>query len=46
MRIVVKAGGEILERYKLPRNRYDYFQFAEACRRVDVRDQRKGVVPE
>jgi hypothetical protein len=46
MDIVCRAGGEILERYQLPRNRFDYWQFAEACRKVDIRAQRKGTVPE
>ena len=46
MKIVVKAGGEILERYKLPRNKYDFFAFAEACRKVNYIDWRKSKVPE
>lgn len=42
---VTKAGGEILERYRIPRNKYDFFAFAEACNKVDYADWRKSVVP-
>lgn len=46
LKCVREAGGHILERYRLPRNRYDYFDFAAACAKSSYFDRRRGVVPE
>ena len=43
---VMRVCGQILERFRLPRNKYDHGDFHAACRKRDVIDARRGIVPE